>query len=262
MKKLKVLITGEPDFAKNTTEKLIGLGFDARCCTNDANVVLRQIEEFAPDAVVLEPFLLHSDAIGVMRSVVRNEGNKKNASPPPKFIITCAFRHYEIEKQMLENGASYFFALPVDITALAERLSSICGVRAMITPTEVAQTAKNNLELMVTDIIHEIGIPAHIKGYNYLREAIMLCVEDSTAIGRVTKYIYPTVAKRFSTTSSRVERAIRHGIELAWDRGDLDTLESYFGYTIQNERGKPTNSEFIAMIADKLTLILKHQTAA
>ena len=262
MNKLKVLITGEPDFAKRTTEKLIELGFDAQSCTNDANAVLRQIEEQNPNAVLLEPFLLHNDAIGVMRSVT-----EKAAAPVPKFIITCAFRHYEIEKQMLENGASYFFSLPVDVKTLAERISALCGIREVITPathtTHMAtQSAKNNLELMVTEIIHEIGIPAHIKGYNYLREAIMLCVHDTTAIGRVTKFIYPTVATRFSTTPSRVERAIRHGIELAWDRGDLDTLESYFGYTIQNQRGKPTNSEFIAMIADKLTLTIKHQAAA
>jgi Response regulators consisting of a CheY-like receiver domain and a winged-helix DNA-binding domain len=257
MNKLKVLITGEPDFAKSTAEKLIELGFDAQSCTNDAAVVLRQIEEQKPNAVVLEPFLLHSDAIGVMQSAA-----EKAAVPTPKFIITCAFRHYEIEKQMLENGASYFFALPMDVETLAERISALCGIRTVITPAAVTQSAKNNLELMVTEIIHEIGVPAHIKGYNYLREAIMLCVHDTTAIGRVTKFIYPTVATRFSTTPSRVERAIRHGIELAWDRGDLDTLESYFGYTIQNQRGKPTNSEFIAMIADKLTLTIKHQAAA
>jgi len=260
MKKLKVLVTGEPSFAKSTTEKLVEIGLTAQYCTNDATVVLRQIEEISPDAVILEPFLLHGDAIGVMNSVT--ERAKNNGASAPKFIITCAFRHYEIEKQMLENGASYFFVLPVDIQTLGERISAICGIHTIITPAAVTTTAKNNLELMVTDIIHEIGIPAHIKGYNYLREAIMICVEDATAIGRVTKYIYPTVAKRFSTTSSRVERAIRHGIELAWDRGDLDTLESYFGYTIQNERGKPTNSEFIAMIADKLSLTLKHQNAA
>ena len=113
------------------------------------------------------------------------------------------------------------------------------------------------LELMVTEIIHQIGVPAHIKGYHYLREAILLSVKNSEIINSVTKLLYPTVAKNHSTTSSRVERAIRHAIEVAWDRGDIDVLNSYFGYTIQNERGKPTNSEFIAMISDKLRLKLK-----
>ena len=114
----------------------------------------------------------------------------------------------------------------------------------------------------MTNVIHQIGVPAHIKGYHYLREAIILCIGDSEMINSVTKLLYPTVAKRFDTTSSRVERAIRHAIEVAWDRGDVDTLNSYFGYTIHNGRGKPTNSEFIAMIADKLRLQLKTQELA
>lgn len=114
-----------------------------------------------------------------------------------------------------------------------------------------------DLEMLVTDVIHQIGVPAHIKGYHYLREAIILSIEDSEMINSVTKLLYPTIAKRFKTTSSRVERAIRHGIEVAWDRGDVDTLNSYFGFTIHNGRGKPTNSEFIAMIADRLKLQMK-----
>ncbi|WP_312644577.1 sporulation initiation factor Spo0A C-terminal domain-containing protein, partial [Hydrogenoanaerobacterium sp.] len=114
-----------------------------------------------------------------------------------------------------------------------------------------------DIEMMVTEIIHQIGVPAHIKGYHYLRESIVLCIEDHDIINSVTKQLYPTVAKRYNTTSSRVERAIRHAIEVAWDRGDVDTLNSYFGYTIHNSRGKPTNSEFIALISDKLTLRLK-----
>lgn len=113
---------------------------------------------------------------------------------------------------------------------------------------------RNDIEAQVTSIIHKIGVPAHIKGYQYLRTAIMMTIENSDLINSVTKILYPTVAKKYQTTSSRVERAIRHAIEVAWDRGDLDTLNAYFGYTIQNERGKPTNSEFIAMIADNLRL--------
>ena len=119
--------------------------------------------------------------------------------------------------------------------------------------------SENELELMVTEIIHKIGIPAHIKGYNYLRDAIILSVKDSEMINSVTKLLYPTIAKNFKTTSSRVERAIRHAIEVAWDRGDVEVLEAYFGYTVQNQRGKPTNSEFIAMISDNLRLSMKNE---
>ena len=116
---------------------------------------------------------------------------------------------------------------------------------------------KEHLETDITKMLHELGIPAHIKGYQYLREAIILSVNDSEMMNSVTKLLYPTVAKTFKTTPSRVERAIRHAIEVAWDRGDVDVLSSYFGYTIQNTRGKPTNSEFIAMISDKLRLRMK-----
>jgi len=142
---------------------------------------------------------------------------------------------------------------------MAERIIQISGWNNKVTPlkTENNIITDNELELMVTEIIHQIGIPAHIKGYQYLREAIMLAIKDDDIINAVTKILYPTVAKRFKTTSSRVERAIRHAIEVAWDRGDIDVLNSYFGYTINGERGKPTNSEFIAMISDKLRLRLK-----
>ena len=143
---------------------------------------------------------------------------------------------------------------------MAERIIQLSGWKS----DETAEAAEKSgsfsdvdLIMMVTDILLQIGIPAHIKGYHYLRESIVLSVKDSEMINSVTKLLYPTVAKKFSTTSSRVERAIRHAIEVAWDRGDVDVLNSYFGYTIQNERGKPTNSEFIAMISDKLRLKLK-----
>ena len=142
---------------------------------------------------------------------------------------------------------------------MAERIIQLSGWKSQKTPIVVKDNVvtDSQLELMITDIIHQIGVPAHIKGYHYLREAIILSVKNSDIINSVTKLLYPTVAKNHSTTASRVERAIRHAIEVAWDRGDIDVLNSYFGYTIQNERGKPTNSEFIAMISDKLRLKLK-----
>ena len=142
---------------------------------------------------------------------------------------------------------------PCDMTALVERLEEIRGGESLRYP-EKRRPDKNSIESMVTNIIHEIGVPAHIKGYQYLREAIIMTVEDMDVINAVTKILYPEVARKFGTTASRVERAIRHAIEVAWDRGDLDTLQKYFGFTVSNSKGKPTNSEFIAMIADRLVL--------
>ena len=145
---------------------------------------------------------------------------------------------------------------PGDIGALVERLEEIRGGSAR-RQASMRRSDKNNIETMVTNIIHEIGVPAHIKGYQYLREAIIIAVNDMDVINAITKVLYPQVAKTFQTTPSRVERAIRHAIEVAWDRGDLDTLQRFFGYTVSNTKGKPTNSEFIALIADKLQLQLK-----
>ena len=150
-------------------------------------------------------------------------------------------------------------ALQLDLTVLAERILQLLGRQGQQPELPVGQSAVsvNDLEVMITEILHQIGVPAHIKGYHYLREAILRTVKSPELINSVTKLLYPTVAKAYQTTASRVERAIRHAIEVAWDRGDLDVLNAYFGYTIQNSRGKPTNSEFIAMIADKLSLRLK-----
>ena len=153
----------------------------------------------------------------------------------------------------MENA--YFMLKPFEISALGERITSL---------TQGGMTGRNapgteNMEIVVTDVIHQLGVPAHIKGYHYLREAILSSIEDPELLESVTKLLYPTVAKRFDTTSSRVERAIRHAIEIAWDRGNLDTLNAFFGYTVNTCKGKPTNSEFIALITDKLRL--QHRVA-
>ncbi len=150
---------------------------------------------------------------------------------------------------------------PCDMEAVVERMSELRGAPA-VRPLHGSHSNQPNIETMVTNIIHEIGVPAHIKGYQYLREAIMMGVEDMDVINAITKVLYPQVAKTFQTTPSRVERAIRHAIEVAWDRGDLDTLQRFFGYTVSNTKGKPTNSEFIALIADKLQLQLKSSAVA
>ena len=157
-----------------------------------------------------------------------------------------------------DAGADVCILKPFELSALVDHARSIIKMRSKNSPSELSESA--DMESRVTKIIHQIGVPAHIKGYQYLRTAILMTMENNEIINSVTKVLYPTVAKKYGTTTSRVERAIRHAIEVAWDRGDVDTLNSYFGYTIQNSRGKPTNSEFIAMIADNLRL--KYKCAA
>ena len=161
--------------------------------------------------------------------------------------------------ELMNAGASYFMLKPFDIKILGERIKSMLDIDTDISSDSSYTKNKQsiNLEIIVTDIIHQIGVPAHIKGYHYLREAIIQSVNDKEMLESVTKLLYPAVAKKFATTPSRVERAIRHAIEIAWDRGDIDTLNSFFGYTINTGKGKPTNSEFIALIADKISLKFK-----
>ena len=154
----------------------------------------------------------------------------------------------------IRHGADHYMTKPCRSEVICERIRQLTGL-----DRETTEPYLPSMETRVTAIIHEIGVPAHIKGYHYLREAILYAVEDMEAINAVTKVLYPEVAKRFNTTPSRVERAVRHAIEVAWDRGDLETLQSYFGYTVSNVKGKPTNSEFIAMIADRLRLQQKEQ---
>ena len=157
-------------------------------------------------------------------------------------------------------GAALCLIKPIRADSLLEHIEELLTAResaGSLSPMTISVTEPDDIETQVTQIIHQIGVPAHIKGYQYLRTAILLTVKDSDVINSVTKVLYPSVAKKYSTTTSRVERAIRHAIEVAWDRGDVDTLNAYFGYTIQNNRGKPTNSEFIAMIADNLRLKYK-----
>ena len=171
----------------------------------------------------------------------------------PMIIVLSSVDNMRFESEILNGGADYYFLKPVEAEIIAQRISQLSGWQK----GGATEKSSSDLEVVVSEIMHQIGVPAHIKGYQYLREAIILSINNTEMMGSVTKLLYPTVAKTFKTTSSRVERAIRHAIEVAWDRGDVDVLSSYFGYTIQSSRGKPTNSEFIAMIADKLRLQLK-----
>ena len=194
-----------------------------------------------PDLLVMDVLLPGQDCLNVLLQL-------KNCVTMPRAILLSAFCGDQVVAEARDLGVSYFLPKPCEVNALLDRMSTAFGQPAA--PEDHTSSLKN----MVTSVIHEIGVPAHIKGYQYLREAIMITVEDMDVINAVTKVLYPAVAKRFATTPSRVERAIRHAIEVAWDRGDLETLQKYFGYTVSNAKGKPTNSEFIAMIADGLML--------
>lgn len=254
-KKLKVVIAENgTELGKSCEKALKGYGMDVIMCEKDGSLLLEKIRTEKPDVVLADIFMQNQDILGVL-----DEIKKTDAKERPMIMAMSSFDNPRLEKETLNAGASYYFLKPFDLNAMAERIIRLSGWRNEISPVVVKDNVVTDpeLELMVTEIIHQIGVPAHIKGYHYLREAIILSVKNSEIINSVTKLLYPTVAKNHGTTSSRVERAIRHAIEVAWDRGDIDVLNSYFGYTIQNDRGKPTNSEFIAMISDKLRLRLK-----
>lgn len=222
----------------------------------DGLVIFDTIKHESPDIVIMDAVIPHLDAIDLMKRV------KASVYKKPYYIISTAYDHPFLEKQLMENGASMILLKPFELKTLYERIVSL----SKMVFTEGIKIEKENeeqdMEIIVTDIIHQIGVPAHIKGYHYLREAILLSIYDTEMLESVTKVLYPTVAKKFSTTSSRVERAIRHAIEIAWDRGDLDTLNSFFGYTVNTGKGKPTNSEFIALITDKIRLKFKNLVKA
>lgn len=218
---------------------------------SNGDIAVEKILKTNYDVVVVDLWMSRIDGIGI----IKNAKKEKNA---PAFIIMSAINKQSILIEASEAGADVCLLKPFEMSTLSEHIISIVRMRSRNNVNDLNQNA--DMESQVTKIIHQIGVPAHIKGYQYLRTAILMTIEDNDIINSVTKVLYPTVAKKYGTTTSRVERAIRHAIEVAWDRGDVDTLNSYFGYTIQNSRGKPTNSEFIAMIADNLRL--KYKCAA
>lgn len=224
-------------------------GFQVIGTACDGEQALRMVTERKPDILVLDMMLPKLDGISILKALAAQERR-------PAVLATSGFITDYVASTAAGLGARYLMLKPCDLSAIAERLEEIRGAAApRQLPTR--RPDKAGIEALVTGIIHEIGVPAHIKGYQYLREAIIIAVNDMDVINAITKVLYPQVAKTFQTTPSRVERAIRHAIEVAWDRGDLDTLQRFFGYTVSNTKGKPTNSEFIALIADKLQLQLK-----
>ena len=229
-------------------------GFQIVGTANDGEQAIRMVTERKPNILVLDMMLAKKDGISVLKAI-------STMQPRPVVLATSGFITDYVASAAANLGVRYLMLKPCDMSALVERLEEIRGGESQRQPAN-RHTGQTSIETMVTNIIHEIGVPAHIKGYQYLREAIIIAVEDMDVINAITKVLYPQVAKTFQTTPSRVERAIRHAIEVAWDRGDLDTLQRFFGYTVSNTKGKPTNSEFIALIADKLQLQLKSSEVA
>lgn len=224
----------------------------------DGMEALERAAELQPDLMLLELVLPKLDGLEVLRRL-RERGSLC------RVIVLSGFVNSKVIAECSDCGADYFIPKPCDVQALISRIRQLSfdlprtpGVGVDFRQSAEAMHPDADLEEIVTDIIHEIGVPAHIKGYQYLREAIILTIKDMDMINAVTKVLYPEVAKHFGTTPSRVERAIRHAIEVAWDRGDVETLQKFFGYTVSGIKGKPTNSEFIAMIADNLSLKRKH----
>jgi len=255
MNQLSVLIADDSaEFGLQCQKVLSSYGMRVLNCEKDGIVLLEKISSQKPNIVIADMFMPNLDVIGVLQNI-RGLADKEK----PQVMVLSAVDNAQLEGEVLRAGASYVFIKPFDMGMLAERIIKFSGWKNESRPVYAKDgvISDNELELMITEIIHQIGVPAHIKGYHYLREAIMLSIKNEEVINSITKLLYPTVAKKFSTTSSRVERAIRHAIEVAWDRGDLDVLNAYFGFTINNDRGKPTNSEFIAMIADKIRLRIR-----
>ena len=219
---------------------------EAVFCRKDGKLLLERIENEAPDFVVADMYMQNLDGIAVLESVMQMRPDRR-----PRMVLTSDFHNIRIQREALDAGALDVIWKPADYRSLAQLLKN-SFVSGSAAPSPVSE-----LDISITKILHQIGVPAHIKGYHYLRFAIHTAIDNPAIINAVTKQLYPSVAKRFDTTPSRVERAIRHAIEVAWDRGNVDVLNSYFGYTIHTSRGKPTNSEFIAMISDKLRLGMK-----
>ena len=250
IKEKVLLVEDDTAFISNCEKILQNSPLSILPCEKDPNKIISLIYSNNPKFVVMDLVLSGSDAISVMKTINTSAIQRK-----PMFIITSGFDNIVLQQEIKSAGAFYFFLKPLDPVILCERLIDFLDTSS----GEPSESIKNSVDIedVVTEIIHQIGIPAHIKGYHYLREAILMSISNSEYLHAITKQLYPCVAKRFNTTPSRVERAIRHSIEVAWDRGDVDVLNSYFGYTIHNLRGKPTNSEFIAMITDKMRLKLK-----
>ena len=261
MEHLNVAIADDNQRILDMLETVIGMDKELNLVGKAKNgeEMCQIIKDKQPDVVLLDLIMPKMDGLTVMEQVNQDKAVDKG----PYFIVITAVGQERITEDAFNKGANYYVMKPFNNEMLLNRIKS---VRKMFRNGEKKYEDKaeavlrgDNLENRVTNMLHEIGIPAHIKGYHYLRDAIIMAVEDMDVLNAITKILYPTVAKKYQTTSSRVERAIRHAIEVAWSRGKLDTLDELFGYTVSTGKGKPTNSEFIALIADTIQLEYKHK---
>lgn len=217
----------------------------------NGNEVMDLLEQEKPDVLVLDIIMPHLDGLGVLEKL------NDQPDPMPKIVMLTAFGQENITQRAVELGAAYYILKPFDMDVLTDRIRQMEGRPVTSTRGKSSASAEgraDNLDANITSIIHEIGVPAHIKGYLYLREAITMVYNEVELLGAITKTLYPRIAEKYNTTPSRVERAIRHAIEVAWSRGNMDSIRQLFGYTINVSKAKPTNSEFIAMVADKLRI--------
>lgn len=261
MKKIKVCIVDDnrelvgmlEDYISSQEDmEVIGVAHNGQAC-------LELLESVEPNVLILDIIMPHIDGLAVLEKV-----REMKKATPPNIIMLTAFGQEDVTKKAVELGASYFILKPFDLESLGNHIRQVSGqanlavrkspVSSQSPSRTVVEVKTKNLDVSITNIIHEIGVPAHIKGYLYLREAISMVYNDIELLGSITKVLYPDIAKKFNTTASRVERAIRHAIEVAWSRGNIDSISSLFGYTVSMSKAKPTNSEFIAMVADKLRL--------
>lgn len=260
MRKIKIGIADDNrEFCDILTEYFSGKdNIDVDFVSHDGVKTVECVKKYLPEILILDMIMPHLDGLGVLEEISGTELERY-----PRIIVLSAVGQEQITQKAISLGAEYYIVKPFSLDVLMKRINQLAGVdenkenkiqyaRAVLANNE--EDDDKSLEIEITNIIHEIGVPAHIKGYHYLRDAITMVVEDIDLLGAITKELYPAIAKANNTTPSRVERAIRHAIEVAWNRGKLETINSLFGYTVQNDKGKPTNSEFIAIIADKLRL--------
>ncbi len=263
--KVKILIADDnKDFCSILSEYLSAQpDFEVVGVAKDGLEVIEILENIIPDIIILDIIMPHLDGLGVLERL-----NSMRLERHPKIIVLSAVGQDKITQRALTLGAEYYVVKPFDMEVFSKRIRECVGIRvnepeirrSYVQPISsglAVSSTPHELETAITNIIHEIGVPAHIKGYIYLREAITMVVNNMELLSAVTKELYPSISRKFNTTPSRVERAIRHAIEVAWSRGRVETISTLFGYTIHNVKGKPTNSEFIAMISDKLRLELK-----
>jgi len=222
--------------------------------TSDTEQALAHIKENKPDVLLLEPVLGDKDGFAFMENIMLN-----CADDAPEVILISAFMNNAMKGRAAELGAYYYLKKPIIPDMLYDRLRELMDEKIKMMDSAKENSIRvRNIERKVTEMLHEVGVPAHVKGYRYVRSAIVMAVLDNSVINAITKVLYPSVAKEFNTTASRVERSIRHAIELAWDRGDVDVLQGIFGFTVSYSKGKPTNSEFIAMLADRMYLQMEN----